>query len=128
MAKDCPAQRYKELQGSLDSPHKDMDKLLFQKAGVDKKIYFVSRKIEEFESKLKSLAATAMEPIISDHAILRYLERVKKVDIEGVKKEILNDDLKKLIQTLDSGKFPSHGFTAVVRDKTIITIVTPEDE
>jgi hypothetical protein len=62
---------------------------------------------------------------VSDHAIIRYLERIKGVDFEILKKEIVDDSMMKFINKLGgSGKFPkSDDFEVVVRNYKIITII-----
>lgn len=60
---------------------------------------------------------------ITDHAVLRYLERVMGVDVEAVRRAILTPDNKALIARLKSGKFPiGAGMLAVVVDEVIVTI------
>ena len=44
---------------------------------------------------------------ITDHAIVRYLQRVKGVDIDALKKEIVPNDVRKQIEELGGGgSFP----------------------
>ncbi len=43
----------------------------------------------------------------SDHAILRYLERVKGVDVEAAKAEMLADKMEEQALEFHSGEFPS---------------------
>lgn len=37
-------------------------------------------------------------PIISDHCVIRYLERIKGMDIEAIRTELLTDELKRAIE------------------------------
>ncbi len=43
-------------------------------------------------------AADAIEPTVSDHALLRYMERLYGIDIEACKKAILTDNVEKAIR------------------------------
>lgn len=44
---------------------------------------------------------------ISDHAVVRYMERIQKIDIEAVKEKMLeNQHIVNGIWTLQSGKIP----------------------
>lgn len=55
----------------------------------------------------------AVEPIVSDHAIKRYFERVKGFDIEQVKRDILT----------------GHDFEAIIDRNVVVTVITrPGDE
>lgn len=64
------------------------------------------------------------EITITEHAILRYLERTTTIDIEDVKKKILNDETALLIGRLGSGRYPiSGGLKAVVKGKSIVSVI-----
>lgn len=61
---------------------------------------------------------------ISEHAIIRYFERVKGYDIEQVEKEIINEDVMKMVDTLGgNGRYPNKDFSVVMKDFTVTTIV-----
>ncbi|WP_175888122.1 hypothetical protein [Burkholderia contaminans] len=62
---------------------------------------------------------------ISDHAVLRYLERIKGVDIEAVKREMLsNPEVNRTILRFNSLKIPfAPRQYFVVKDKIIITVL-----
>lgn len=62
----------------------------------------------------------------SDHGLLRYLERVKKtpVDAEALLAEIVTNQLQDLVNKLGgTGKFPCDGYTVILRDHHIVTIL-----
>ena len=66
------------------------------------------------------------ELIVSEHAVLRYLERVQGQKIEDIQSEILTDTFKKLAKTLGDGKIPldKHpGFSAIIKNGIIVTII-----
>ncbi len=63
--------------------------------------------------------------IISEHAILRYMERVMGVDMEAIKERVLTNTVKTMIGNMGNGKYPiDGGGKAVVRNNTIITVET----
>ena len=65
--------------------------------------------------------------VISEHAILRYIERVMGIDLEELKAKILPEDVLKKIKALEGvdGTYPcSEGFKVRIRDRTIVTILT----
>lgn len=65
--------------------------------------------------------------VITEHILVRYLERVKGIDMEEIKKEILDDELKKQILTLGSGKFHRNGFRLIVKNNSIVTVEKEEE-
>jgi hypothetical protein len=65
---------------------------------------------------------------VTEHAILRYLERVKGVDLAQIEREILPDKTRDHIEELGAGNFPCGDHTLVVKDKMIITVNTKDRE
>lgn len=64
---------------------------------------------------------------ISNHALLRYLERVKGVDVEAARQEIRDGLGCPPVQELGDGKYPlTFGAKAVIRSRTIVTIIVKE--
>ena len=74
------------------------------------------------EQEIKGLAD--VEVIVSEHAILRYMERVMGFDLEMVRTAILSPDNLMMIKKLGAGKYPlPGGGRIVVRDNVIVSIV-----
>lgn len=62
---------------------------------------------------------------VSDHAVVRYLERVKGMDIASIRKEILPDNVKQAT-IMGNGYYPVNGTHKVrVKDGVVITVLTP---
>jgi len=100
-----------------------LEKLRDQSKNIKIQIRDEERKLLRAKEKIKVLTEKSKDPIISDHAIIRYLERVKGLDLSEIKQSILNDKLKTMISTLGNGKFPCDDFTAIVKDNQVITII-----
>jgi uncharacterized protein (DUF2344 family) len=65
-----------------------------------------------------------IEPTVSEHAVLRYLERYEGICVEDIKNHILSDTLKALITKLGSGKYPlGDGHSVVVKNKCIVSVI-----
>jgi len=62
---------------------------------------------------------------ISEHALLRYFERVKGFDLKEIKCEILSDPVVALVDKLGpSGSFPnSNGYRVVIKNNVVVTII-----
>lgn len=113
--------KLKQLQSSLNLAKKDLSTQKKQSSEINHKIVATKRKIGNIKNEINILTRNV---VISEHALLRYLERVKFVDIEAIKKEILADDkIVNAIHSLDSGSFPIQGCRLIVKDKVIKTIV-----
>ena len=60
---------------------------------------------------------------ISDHAILRYLERVKGVDIEAIRAEMVTPALAKADEFGCPVLIGSHGERLVIRSGVVVTVL-----
>ena len=80
--------------------------------------YAISDKLRLFKNQ--------KEPVVSEHAILRYLERVEGVDIEAIKQKILSPKVREYIDTLVSGNFPLEENNKImirVKNRVVVSVV-----
>lgn len=113
----------------------DPNELQREKAKLNQQIQELSSMIEYqnevkkgFQAKLRQVNTTLSnmlktKPVtITDHAVLRYLEKVRGVDVEEARAEMLTDTLQKQIDTLGgTGKYVVEYGTAVTKDYTMVT-------
>ena len=62
---------------------------------------------------------------VTDHALVRYIERGYGIDMDELRAEIVTPEMAKLIKQAKTGTFPmggEFGLRIVVRDKTVITV------
>lgn len=70
------------------------------------------------------IAAASTEPQVTEHALLRYIERAYGVDLEEIRKQIMTPQMANAIRTLGSGKYPlPGGGKAVVKGLNIVSVV-----
>lgn len=74
------------------------------------------------ERSIRELTEAAKEPIVSEHALLRYIERFMGVDLESVRRAILTENAVKLIRFTKSGKINTDGRRLIVKNGTVVTI------
>ena len=78
------------------------------------------------EKQLKDKIEALQKPKelrVTEHAILRYLERVNKIDLKEIEKAILTPELIKMTEVLGkNGKFPINDFNIVIRDGSVVTV------
>lgn len=84
-------------------------------------------KIDVIERQIRKIQEETKDPIVSEHALLRYVERVLGIDLEAIKRSILSEKVRGYIKQLPSGKFPGDGFRVVVKNRTVTTITTKDD-
>ena len=93
---------------------------------ANKRIQDLQRKLQELEDKIHHFEARNKTPIVTEHAMLRYFERVLHFNLEEIKTRILTDKLLELHSTLGDGTFPVDGhtsFRAKIKDNSVITIL-----
>lgn len=113
---------YKQLQSQLNVMISDVDAL---KIDISNKQKERNHKIKSIENLKREMAKIDNNKAIkvSEHAIVRYFERVKGFDIEQVEKDILSEDVLKLIETLGgSGTYPNKDFCIVMKNNTVLTV------
>ena len=83
-------------------------------------------KIMQVQSNLNELIETYKLPMVSEHAIIRYLERVKGVDINEIKNEILTENVKTMMEFSNNKhitvKRGDH--TLVIDNNTVVTVIS----
>lgn len=84
-----------------------------READARKLVADLKHKIERFEGKM---------PIITEHALLRYFERVLEYNLDSIAKGLLTDDAMAMISEMPNGKIPSVGCRLVVKDGIVVTI------
>lgn len=105
-------------QKKLDSYQTEHGKLAAKKRTLKKKLNKVISEISEVNKKMHEVGQAIYDlrnvsgdtPHITDHAIVRYLERVKGLDVWEIKSEIMNHK------------------DSVRVDNTIVTVNGEEDE
>lgn len=60
---------------------------------------------------------------VTDHAIVQYLSRSGRIDVEAVKREILDDTTMRRADILGNGVYPiQFDLVAIIRDRAVITV------
>ena len=114
-------QKLKQLQTQASTLEADLQCLADEQMNAASKKDQVSERLKAIQSEMELLKKT--EPVISEHAIIRYLQRVKGLDIEEIKNAMLDDRLKHAIVTLGDGKYPiGNGHYVVVKNRVIVTV------
>ena len=94
--------------------------LLLKQDTVHKELKSNKERIAEIEKKIKSAASKGLS--VSDHAILRYLERVEQIPPAEVAARILTPKLKEMVATLGDGLYPVDHFQVRVVNNTVVTV------
>ena len=96
----------------------EIEKLQNNIGGLQDKYKKLCRDIDERADKLTKL----LKPMhITDHALLRYMERKLEMDVEKLRGELMTDDLKGAINK-GVKKIKLRGVTFVIKDNAVVTV------
>ncbi len=82
-----------------------------------------SKLLTSILNEIKRLKGLDKELIVSEHALLRYLERIMGINLEDIKHEILNDKVASSIKMLGNGTYPVEEYKIVVKDGVVVTVL-----
>ncbi len=107
-----------KLEGELDAL-KDEQKLL------SRQINDKNNQIENVENQIKKLKKDSNNLIVSEHALLRYIERVIGIDLDDIANNILTEEVVNQYKSLGNGTYSVNGgdFKVVIKDKTVLSIL-----
>lgn len=84
-----------------------------------------SVKIDKLARRIERIKQEGNIHKVSDHAVLRYLERVQGLDIEAIRENLRTNEVRELSIDAPSGTFIPHrdNFIIVVRDGVVVTVI-----
>jgi len=90
-------------------------------------LYSATKSVDYYTKKLEyirqQLANGSDEPVVSEHALLRAIERKLNINLDEVKKEILTDTVKEQIKIIGNGKIPQGEYTLIIKNNVVVSIV-----
>ena len=84
--------------------------------------------MHKLEQELQQLKKQSEAIIVSEHAMLRYFERVLKFNLQEIREKILPPSLEEKVRTLGSGTYPANGHRVRVKGNVAITILTDDEQ
>lgn len=113
----------KQLQSRKEKLLLDVDESFKQRQEADRQYQTIKKTLDELNQQILRLQQQSRKPVVTEHALLRYCERVKGIDLEKAKEEILSEEVLKYIDMFGSGTFRFNGIGLVVKDRSVITII-----
>lgn len=119
-----------DLSGKLGAISADIASI---KAAMATRLGSVEAEAQRIRSRLGQIdtelrrreANDAMVPTISDHALLRYIERIHGVDVEAMKAALLTETVVLAIRS-GATAVKSPAGTMVIKGSTVVTFLDPE--
>ncbi len=110
-------QRLAELEKELKQAQTELTGLTDTLEGLTARKQVVGQRVRAIQNQLEQMKPRDLQ--ISDHVVLRYMEREHGIDVEGVR-EMLKEMLK---GAANLGDLKVQGF--VIRGNTVVTYVPP---
>jgi hypothetical protein len=112
-----------QLESAKKKLEVQLQKLIEYKKKAQRQCDTAQNELIKIEGKLEILRRDNTEVLITDHAVVRYLERINSVDIDKIKEQIKDKVDLNAVKTLGCGKFPiDNSYKIVVKDMIVVTI------
>lgn len=92
-------------------------------AHIESNLAKAKNSLRTTEGEIRKLQNSVKEPIISEHALLRYIQRIEGRDMTTVIAKILTPETINRIKILGDGEYPVEDFKVVVKNNVIVTII-----
>lgn len=101
----------------------ELELIKIRKKSIEKEYNTKRKEITQLNRKIENIVKNS-DVTVSEHAILRYLERIEGINIEEIKEKILTEQIKDLVKQLGgSGKYPNSNFQVVMKNFTVTTVI-----
>jgi len=107
------------LQGKLDALNQEIEKLQVKLRPSQQEL---SRLQSERQAIIAKLADAQKKPNVSDHALIRYCERVHGIDFDEMREAIMTENVKAAIR-MGAKSVKANGITLRIAGSTIVTVV-----
>lgn len=131
MSKDNHAE-LKRLQRAQYEAESLAKKLTRERDNLEKQLADAQAAAAQAAAEIEALKNQGGVVVVSEHAILRHLERVSGLDIEDVKRMVLPLEVERQVLKMGDGKYPvfeggklTH--TVVVKDGHVVTVLTGDE-
>jgi len=98
----------KRLQTQKHQLALDLKSAKEQKKEAQESVDTLEKRNKELSEKISCLTRRSEKLVFSEHAILRYFERVLGYDIEEIKRKIVPEKIEEQIKQVGGGLFPVH--------------------
>lgn len=117
------ARKIKGLRSQAKIMKGDLDTLKFDLGTKQREYTAKLHSLKDLNAKIESFEKK-QEPSVSEHAIVRYLERIKGYDIAEIEKEILSEEVLELVEKLGgTGGYPNGEFKVLMKNYTVTTVI-----
>ncbi|HJV75369.1 MAG TPA: hypothetical protein VJ654_14175 [Noviherbaspirillum sp.] len=116
------SQELKGFQSQLAKAQADMQVAFSAMTAAQRDHSAAQNRVKQLEAKIRELQESSAEPIVSEHAMLRWLERANGLSLDAIREVILGDGTADMIKFMKNGKLKKDGFTLIVKNNTVVTV------
>lgn len=118
----------KSLQTRLSKAKDHLKALNAEKNDVTSRISQVQSSIKSLEADIERFKKRSKGIVVSEHAMLRYLERVNGIDLKALAEAVLPETGRKVAESLGNGTYPVETHRVKVRDGVVVTVLTDSEK
>ncbi len=97
----------------------EIENIELEKKDINSRLNSKSRELNSLKVKITNLQKGVK---VSEHAKLRYIERVLGINLKEIEALILDKPTEKIINTTQNGKINKDGFRLIFKNKQIVTV------
>ena len=109
--------KYKQIETKRNLIINEINDKQLEASNLKKELGQIKQQIDSLKSK------DVGKIIVSEHSLLRYIERVLGIDLNVLRNKILSDEDAKVISALGNGTFPKDGFKIKIKDGVVVTVL-----
>ncbi|WP_300409153.1 hypothetical protein [Lagierella sp.] len=119
----------KKLESMKATVEADIATLELHQKNLKQEIGAKKMQLNTLNQKIRTISKNHGSLTVSEHAIIRYMERVLGIDIEGLTEKILPEENALFIKNFGNGQYPINNgeFRIVVKDGVVVTVIGDEN-
>ncbi|MBF6626849.1 hypothetical protein [Tuanshanicoccus lijuaniae] len=118
----------KRLQTLKANAEAELTSLRFEASAIKKEIELKETNIRSLAQQIERLTKESKGITVSEHAIIRYLERVLGIDSDEIVEKILPEKTRRLAMELGNGRYAVNEgeFKVVIKNGVVVSVLTDE--
>lgn len=113
--------KYKSIETKRNLVIKEIDEKQSEASKLRKEMGQIKQQMDNLKSKAEG------NIVVSEHAMLRYIERVLGINLDELQQKILSDSEAKIVSAMGNCTYPRDGFKIKIQNGTVVTVIG-EDE
>lgn len=115
----------KGLQVTLREYEQQLQDLKKRQKELSQDVERKARQVESAKARIRELTRKTI--VVSEHALLRYIERVYNLDLKAVARHVLPEEVEKQVRVLGDGVYPvSETHKVRIQGGTVVTVMPLE--